>query len=58
MNNEIYLDNSATTKPYDEVIEYVAKVSREFYGNPSSLHTKGIESENLVKKQEARLLKL
>ncbi len=50
MNNEIYLDNSATTKPYNEVIEYVSEVSKEYYGNPSSLHTKGIEAENLVKK--------
>ncbi len=55
MNNEIYLDNSATTKPFDDVIEYVAKVSREFYGNPSSLHTKGIESENLVKKARTQI---
>lgn len=55
MDREIYLDNSATTKPYDEVIEYIAKVSREFYGNPSSLHTKGIESENLVKKARGQI---
>lgn len=55
MNKEIYLDNSATTKPFDDVIEYVAKVSREFYGNPSSLHTKGIESENLVKKARTQI---
>ncbi|QNU65279.1 cysteine desulfurase [Ruminiclostridium herbifermentans] len=50
MSREIYLDNSATTKPYDEVIEYMNDVNRNFYGNPSSLHTKGIEAENLVKR--------
>jgi cysteine desulfurase len=55
MNREIYLDNSATTKPYDEVVEYVSKVSREFYGNPSSLHTKGIEAESLVKKARTQI---
>ncbi|ACL76035.1 cysteine desulfurase family protein [Ruminiclostridium cellulolyticum] len=55
MINEIYLDNSATTKPYDDVVEYVAKVSRDFYGNPSSLHTKGIKSENLVKKARTQI---
>lgn len=49
MSREIYLDNSATTKPYDEVIAYMNDVSKNFYGNPSSLHTKGIEAENLVK---------
>ncbi|MDF2988556.1 MAG: cysteine desulfurase family protein [Eubacterium sp.] len=50
MSKDIYLDNSATTKPYDEVVQYIYEVSRNFYGNPSSLHTKGIEAENLVKK--------
>ena len=34
----IYLDNSATTRPYDEVTEVVAETMREHYGNPSSLH--------------------
>lgn len=61
MSREIYLDNSATTKPYDEVIEYICEVSKNFYGNPSSLHTKGIEAENLVKrarKQIATALKV
>ncbi len=55
MNNDIYLDNSATTKPYDDVVDYVLKVSKDFYGNPSSLHTKGIESENLVKKARTQI---
>lgn len=50
MSHEIYLDNSATTRPYDEVVQYIAEVSRSYYGNPSSLHTKGIEAENLIKK--------
>lgn len=50
MIREIYLDNSATTKPYDEVVEYMYDVSKNFYGNPSSLHTKGIEAESLVKR--------
>lgn len=50
MSHEIYLDNSATTKPFDEVVQYIIEISRKYYGNPSSLHTKGIEAENLVKK--------
>src|SRR5690242_12591411 len=49
MNREIYLDNSATTKPFDDVVSYICEVSKSFYGNPSSMHTKGIEAENLVK---------
>jgi cysteine desulfurase len=49
MTGEIYFDNSATTRPYDEVIEYMAWVNRNMYGNPSSLHTKGIDAEKLVR---------
>ncbi|PYG87532.1 cysteine desulfurase [Ruminiclostridium sufflavum DSM 19573] len=55
MSSEIYLDNSATTKPYDEVIQYMYDVSKNFYGNPSSLHTKGIEAEKLIKHARAQL---
>ncbi|HHW47915.1 MAG TPA: cysteine desulfurase [Clostridiaceae bacterium] len=47
---EVYLDNSATTRPYDEVIEYMNEINKYMYGNPSSLHTKGIEAEKLIKK--------
>lgn len=45
----VYLDNSATTRPYDEVIDYMAEVQREHYGNPSSLHAMGIDAEKLLK---------
>lgn len=47
---EAYFDNSATTRPFDEVIEYMSHVNRDVYGNPSSLHTKGIEAEKLIKR--------
>lgn len=55
MSREIYLDNSATTKPYDDVVQYIYEISKDFYGNPSSLHTKGIEAENLVKRARVQL---
>ena len=58
MSNEIYLDNSATTKPYDEVVDYIAEVSKKYYGNPSSLHTKGIEAENFIKKSRSQIAKV
>lgn len=45
---EIYFDNSATTKPYKEVIEETAKAMEEYYGNPSSLHKIGIKSEKKI----------
>lgn len=49
---DIYFDNSATTKPYDEVIDVVCKAMREYYGNPSSLHRVGIKCEKRL--NEAR----
>ena len=42
---EAYLDNAATTKAFPEVAELVTKVMCEDYGNPSSLHGKGVEAE-------------
>ena len=48
----VYLDNSATTKVYDEVAEKMTAVMLEHYGNPSSLHTLGLDAEKLLK--EAR----
>ena len=46
---EIYLDNSATTKPYSEVIEKVVYALSHDYANPSSLHRKGVEVEKNIK---------
>ena len=48
MLQEIYFDNSATTRQFDEVTKLMADVARNTYGNPSSLHTKGIEAERLI----------
>ncbi len=46
---EVYLDNAATTKAAKEVIDIVAHVMSEDYGNPSSKHLKGVEAEKYVK---------
>ncbi|MBO4347192.1 MAG: cysteine desulfurase [Lachnospiraceae bacterium] len=46
---ECYLDNSATTKCFDEVIEAVESEMRDFYGNPSSMHNKGFEAEKKIR---------
>ncbi|MCR5107092.1 MAG: cysteine desulfurase [Lachnospiraceae bacterium] len=46
---EIYLDNSATTRCYDEVAELMTTVMTQAYGNPSSLHSKGLEAEKYIK---------
>lgn len=55
----IYLDNSATTKPYTEALKTYLTVSEEFFGNPSSIHSFGGRSESLLAKsreQAAALL--
>lgn len=54
---DIYLDNSATTRPYDEVIEKVSEVMREAYGNPSSLHNAGVKAENYIKEAKEEICK-
>lgn len=45
---EAYLDNSATTRVLPEVVELMNKIYLEDYGNPSSKHLKGIESERYI----------
>ena len=52
---EIYLDNSATTMAYPECGELVRSVMVGEYGNPSSLHRKGIEAEKIVKTATKRI---
>lgn len=58
---EVYLDNSATTRVFPEVAELMKEIMCEDYGNPSSLHTKGVRAEQYVryaKETFARLLKV
>ncbi|MBO4809322.1 MAG: cysteine desulfurase [Lachnospiraceae bacterium] len=50
---EIYLDNSATTRAFPEVAEKVAKVMTEDYGNPSSMHMKGVDAEKYIKEAKS-----
>lgn len=45
---EVYMDNSATTKPYDEVIDIMTETMRIYYGNPSSTHTQGLKGEKKI----------
>ncbi len=45
---KVYLDNSATTRAADEVVEVMADALQYQYGNPSSLHRMGIEAEKIV----------
>ncbi len=50
---EVYLDNAATTKVYEPVIEEVNHALRSSYGNPSSLHGMGIDAEKIIKNSRA-----
>ncbi|MBM7605617.1 cysteine desulfurase [Metabacillus crassostreae] len=55
----LYLDNSATTKPYEDVLATFIKVTEEYFANPSSIHKLGSEAEGLLnqsRKQVANLL--
>lgn len=53
-----YLDNSATTKPYDEVIEAMTHTMTIDYGNPSSLHKLGMKGEKIIKESRKQVAKL
>ena len=46
---KVYLDNSATTREFDEVRKLIYEMSGSAYGNPSSLHSMGLEAEKLLK---------
>lgn len=55
---ECYFDNSATTRADEKVIETVAAVMRTDYGNPSSKHRKGVESERYLKDARETIAKI
>ena len=48
MKKEIYLDNSATTKPDKRVVEAMIPYLTDFYGNPNSLHAWGQKAKAAV----------
>lgn len=46
---EAYFDNSATTACLKSVSDIVSRVLMEDYGNPSSMHRKGVEAEQYIR---------
>ncbi len=54
---EVYLDNSATTRCSERAKDLMVKVLMEDYGNPSSLHMKGVEAENHIKEAKKKIAK-
>ena len=58
---EAYFDNSATTRCSDAAVALMQQVLLEDYGNPSSLHMKGVVAEKYIKtatEQIAQILKV
>jgi len=49
-DTHIYMDHAATTRPYDQVVQAVARTMQITYGNPSSLHQLGVEAEEALEK--------
>lgn len=54
---EAYLDNSATTRCESQVAELMTKLLLEDYGNPSSMHLKGVQAEIYIKEATASIAK-
>lgn len=54
----LYLDNSATTRPYKEVLETYIKVTEEYFANPSSIHKLGSEAEVLLSQSRKHVANL
>ena len=52
----IYLDNSATTRPFDSVIKAVSDNMAENFGNASSLHGMGVNAEKVIKEAKKTIL--
>jgi cysteine desulfurase len=53
----IYLDNAATSKPTKEVIADVMWCLENVWGNPSSIHTPGIEAKRLLEQSREKVAK-
>ena len=48
MNDRLYFDSNASTRPADEVVEEMARNLRETWGNPSSVHRVGGEAKRVI----------
>lgn len=58
MPDFIYLDNNATTKPLPSVVEAVARLTRDDYANPSSVHQFGQSARHEVELARERVATL
>lgn len=58
MNSEIYLDNNATTKCDDKVLEAMLPYLKESYGNPSSIYSFSKEIKEKITQARQNVAKL
>ena len=54
----IYFDNSATTKPYPEVLATYTEVATRIWGNPSSLHNLGSQATRILEASRKQIAEL
>lgn len=54
---QAYLDNSATTRCSERAKNLMVQLLMEDYGNPSSLHMKGVEAEKYIKEAKNKIAK-
>ncbi|GKV69559.1 cysteine desulfurase [Sporosarcina sp. NCCP-2716] len=54
----IYLDNSATTMPADEVLRTFTEASRSYFANPASLHNEGSRAGQLLESARSQIARL
>lgn len=53
-----YFDNSATTRPDEEVLTSFVEANRRFFANPASIHGKGREAEALLERSREQIRSL
>lgn len=55
---KVYFDNAATTQIREEVVDRMAQVMREVYGNPSSTHAYGRSAKTLIEQARKTVAKI
>lgn len=53
----IYLDNAATTRICDEALSVINEINKDFYANPSSMHSLGYLAEKKLKEAKETIMK-
>ena len=56
VDNIIYLDNAATTKPDPKIMDLYLRISNDFFANPSSIHMEGSKAFHLLQETREKIL--